>query len=99
MYRQPDFALPPEGDLAVVDADGTAVAVTVVDGTVHAIDDLCTHAQCSLSGGEVEDGAVVCPCHMGRFDLVTGKVLGGPPPAPVHVWRARMIDGVLELER
>jgi nitrite reductase/ring-hydroxylating ferredoxin subunit len=99
VHRVEGVELPAEGDLVAVQVDGTSVAVTVVDGQVHAVDDECTHMQCSLAGGEVEDGVVVCPCHFGRFDLTTGKVLGGPPEQPLHVWKAAVRDGVLELER
>ena len=99
MHRVEGVALPAEGELVAVQVGGASVAVTVVDGQVHAVDDECTHQQCSLAGGEVEDGALVCPCHFGRFDLRTGAVLDGPPDQPLHVWRAAVRDGVLELER
>ena len=92
-----DVELPAEGELTVVDVGGERVAVARLDGVVHAFDDACTHAQCSLSGGEVEDGAVVCPCHQGRFDLRSGAVLGGPPQVPLRIWQARVVDGGLEL--
>ena len=99
MIRVDDVALPAEGELIAVDADGAKVAVTVVDGTVYAVDDACTHQQCSLAGGEVEGRELVCPCHLGRFDLATGAVVSGPPPSPIGVWRATVRDGALELER
>jgi rieske iron-sulfur protein len=40
---------------------------------------VCTHAGCTVSR---RDGNVlVCPCHSGRYDPLSGaKVVGGPPP-------------------
>ena len=99
MHRVENVSLPAEGDLIAVDAGGTKVAVTVVDGTVYAVDDACTHQQCSLSGGDVEGRMLVCPCHAGSFDLASGAVVSGPPPAPIGVWKATFRDGTLELER
>ena len=98
-HRVEGFVPPADGALVGVDVDGGRVSVTCVGGTLLAVDDVCTHAQCSLSAGEVEDGAIVCPCHFGRFDLRTGAVLDGPPLRPIGVWRASLVDGVLELKR
>ena len=93
-----DFALPHEGELVAIDVEGTAVAVAVLDGEVHAFDDTCPHAGCSLAEGELEDDSVVCPCHFARFDIHTGRVVEGSTRTGVGVWAARFTDGTLELE-
>jgi len=92
------FSLPDEGELVAVDVDGTPVAVAVLDGEVHAFDDTCPHAGCSLSEGELEDQSVVCPCHFARFDITTGAVVEGPAAAGVGIWAATYSDGTLELQ-
>lgn len=49
------------------------------DGDWFASDDSCTHEQFSLgSESDLEDDEVVCPLHMARFDLRTGKALCFP---------------------
>lgn len=49
------------------------------DGDWFASDDSCTHEQFSLgSESDLEDDEVVCPLHMARFDLKTGKPLCFP---------------------
>ncbi len=93
-----DFALPDEGELVAVDVEGTPVAVAVLDGEVHAFDDTCPHAGCSLAEGELEDDSVVCPCHFSRFDITTGAVVEGSAKTGVGVWSARFRDGTLELQ-
>ncbi len=98
-HRVDGFDAPAEGDLTTVEVDGAEVGVTVVDGQVYAFDDECTHAACSLADGELEGGAVVCPCHFAKFDLKTGAVLDGPAMRPLGIWQARLVDGALELER
>lgn len=90
--------LPEEGELRAARVAGRSVVVTLVDGQPYAFDELCTHAQCSLLDGELEGKTVLCPCHLGQFDLTTGAVLAGPPPAPLTVHPVRMTGDMLELD-
>ena len=87
-----------EGELTAVDLDGAKIAVARVQGQLYAFQDACTHMQCSLSGGDLEAGCVVCPCHLGRFDVTTGAVVDGPPLEPLRTWPARLVDGLVELD-
>ena len=98
MHQIHGFTAPAPGDLTTVEVAGRKVAVTVEDGRAYAFDDACTHAQCSLSGGEVEDGAVICPCHFASFDISTGAVRTGPAKNALRCYRAQLTDGVLALE-
>ena len=45
---------------------------------VFALSDFCSHAEVSLSTGEVADGAIECWLHGSRFDLRTGEPSGPP---------------------
>lgn len=51
-------------------------------GGYAAFSKVCTHAGCMVAD---RDGDIlVCPCHSGRFDPVTGaQVVGGPAPRPL----------------
>ena len=76
-------------------ADGSPVEVAMVrdeDGVLHAISDICSHGQVSLSDGEVEGCTVECWLHGSRFDLRTGKPLALPAVRPVPVYPVT-IDG------
>ena len=92
------FSAPDEGELVAVDLDGARLAVTVLSGEVRAFDALCPHAGCSLVDGELDGGAVTCPCHFARFDISTGAVLGGPATSGVRVWPARLDGGTLVID-
>jgi len=61
-------------------------------GDIHAIDDTCSHANVSLSEGDVEDGEIECWLHGSRFDLRTGKPTGLPAVTPIKVYPVK-IDG------
>ena len=61
-------------------------------GDIHAIDDTCSHANVSLSEGEVEDCTIECWLHGSRFDLRTGEPTGLPAIIPIAVYPVK-IDG------
>lgn len=70
--------LEPGSTMTVEGATPVAVYRTE-DGEWFASDDSCTHEQFSLgSESDLEDEEVVCPLHMARFDLRTGKPLCFP---------------------
>jgi len=71
-----DFPTKSMKKVSVHDED---VLVANMDGRIYAITDTCTHRGCSLSEGTIEGDEVVCPCHGGRFELRTGKVVAPPP--------------------
>jgi nitrite reductase/ring-hydroxylating ferredoxin subunit len=73
------------------------VAVAMLTGELHAFDDTCPHAGCSLAEGELDGRTVVCPCHMATFDVTTGEVVDGPAPSGVTTWSVAVTDGALVL--
>jgi 3-phenylpropionate/trans-cinnamate dioxygenase ferredoxin subunit len=83
----------PDGRGVRVDAAGHRIAVFRVGDLVHALGDRCSHAEASLSEGEVCDGAVECPLHGSEFDLVTGEPGSFPATRPVDVYVTEVTDG------
>lgn len=94
----PATQAPAEGGLARYDVDGRPVAVANVGGELYAFDDTCSHKQCSLSQGDLEDTQVICPCHNGAFDVTTGEVTAPPPTEPVSTYRVRLEGDQLQIE-
>jgi 3-phenylpropionate/trans-cinnamate dioxygenase ferredoxin subunit len=75
----------PPGGKKLVEIDGRAIAVFNVEGTYHAIDDVCTHDGGPLAEGTLEGAEIRCPRHGARFDVRTGKALCLPAVEPVDV--------------
>ena len=67
----------PPGAARRVVLDGIEIALCNVAGELFAIDDVCSHAYASLSEGLLCDAEIECPLHGGRFDVRTGRALGG----------------------
>ena len=78
-----------------VEVDGTAVAVVRIGSDVYAIDDVCSHANVSLSGGEVwcDELELECPKHGSAFSLVTGQAMTLPATQPVAAYNATVVEG------
>ncbi|MFD0268510.1 bifunctional 3-phenylpropionate/cinnamic acid dioxygenase ferredoxin subunit [Streptomyces sp. NPDC127106] len=73
-----------------VELDGTPVSIVSTEGSVYAINDICSHANVSLSEGEVEDCMIECWLHGSAFDLRTGKPSGLPATRPVPVYPVKI---------
>lgn len=81
------------------EVNGVSVAVVRLGDDVYAIGDTCSHAEVSLSEGEVwaDEKSLECWKHGSRFDLVTGEPITLPATQPVPVFVARVVDGNVEV--
>lgn len=81
----------------LADHDDLQLAVFRVDGTLHCVDEMCTHADASLAFGWIADGCVACPWHGAEFDLCTGEAKSLPAVEAVKVYSVREKDGQIEV--
>ena len=81
------------------EVNGVPVAVVRLGDDVYAIGDTCSHAEVSLSEGEVwaDEKALECWKHGSRFDLLTGEPITLPATQPMPVFAARVVDGNVEI--
>ena len=76
---------------ALAEIDGRRVTlVRTEDGEVHCVDDTCTHANVSLSEGELDGCTLECWLHGSRFDVRTGEPSGPPAIIPIAVHTVRI---------
>mgnify|MGYP001619987537 CR=1 FL=1 len=82
------------GTKKTVMVGGKKIAIANVDGEFFAIDDTCTHEQCSLGTEGFLDGSVIiCGCHGAQFDVTDGKVLSLPAPTDVGSYETKVENG------
>jgi len=92
-YRVASVAELPDETMKRVEAGHTPVCLAhAEDGNFYAINDVCTHENFLLSGGELFDLQVECPQHGSRFNLQTGKVTGLPAVIPAKTYQVK-VDG------
>lgn len=73
-----------------IDLDGNKILIALINDNVFAVSDICTHAGCFLSDGDIKDNKVECPCHSGKFNLITGEALGGPVSKPIKIYDVKL---------
>jgi nitrite reductase/ring-hydroxylating ferredoxin subunit len=91
-----EAAFPAEGMFAAAVAGWQVLALRDETGAYRALNDRCTHQAARLSSGRVRRGAVMCPLHGARFDVDSGKCLGGAYP-DLRVFPLRVVDGAIEI--
>ena len=74
------------------------IAMFRIEDDVYAIGDRCSHAEASLSEGEIFDHEVECPRHGSEFDLETGEPKSLPATAAVPTYETVVEDGTVYLE-
>ena len=88
------------GSATRFDVLGRRVAVVRIGDDVYAIGDTCSHADVSLSEGEVwcDEKELECWKHGSAFSLVTGQPSTLPATQPVPVYVARVVDGMVQID-
>ena len=75
--------------------EGRSIAVVRINDAVYAIGDRCSHADVSLSEGEVlcDTKELECFKHGSAFSLVSGMPNTLPATQAVPVYAANVVDG------
>lgn len=80
----------PAGTTKKIEVDDVPVLLCNVEGSIYAIEDVCTHDGGELDQGRLEGACIECPRHGARFDVRTGAVLALPAVIPVPTYRVRV---------
>ena len=87
------------GEARRFDVDGHRICVVRIGDDVYGIGDRCSHADYSLSDGDVyvEEFEVECPKHGSAFSLTTGEPQSLPAVKPVPVYDVRRVGDDVEV--
>ena len=91
----------PAGEMLGVEAGGRQIAVFHLDdGTWAAMDNICTHAEATLTDGYLDGDVIECPLHAGRFEVRTGKAISPPVDIDLRTYPVRLegADVLLRVE-
>jgi 3-phenylpropionate/trans-cinnamate dioxygenase ferredoxin component len=69
------------------------LALARLDGKAYATSNYCTHLDCLLSSGKLQDDGIRCSCHNSVFDLETGDPVQPPATEPIRTYPVKEEDG------
>lgn len=83
------------------DIAGLKLSIIRIEDDVFALGDTCSHADFSLSEGDVDpyDKTVECFKHGAAFSVLTGEPQCLPATKPVAVHDVEVVDGVVYLNQ
>lgn len=82
------------GAVLVQSVAGVFLLSRTDDTTYSAIDAICSHESCTVTGAD--GSAYVCPCHGSRYDR-NGRVLQGPATAALRRFQTTVASGVVAI--
>ena len=80
----------PAGTTKTITVDDVPVLLCNVDGTIYAVEDVCTHDGGELDQGRLDGACVECPRHGARFDVRSGAATQLPAFEPVETHAVRL---------
>jgi 3-phenylpropionate/trans-cinnamate dioxygenase ferredoxin subunit len=83
----------PVGTMLMVQVDGTDILLVNVDGTIRAMQGVCSHEYFELDKGFLTGDTLTCALHLSRFDLETGEALDPPAELPLQVYGTEIEAG------
>ena len=88
----------PPGTMLRVQVDGTDILLVNHDGTVRAMQGICSHEYFELDQGFLTGDSLTCALHLSRFDLFTGEALDPPAELPLAQYPVVVEDGRILIE-
>jgi 3-phenylpropionate/trans-cinnamate dioxygenase ferredoxin subunit len=88
----------PVGTMLMVQVDDTNILLVNVDGTIRAMQGVCSHEYFELDRGFLTGDTLTCALHLSRFDLDTGEALDPPAELPLQIYPATVENGTIVLE-
>jgi Rieske Fe-S protein len=83
-----------DGAVLVESTAGVFLVARTSTSTFSAIDAVCTHEGCTITGAD--GGIYVCPCHGSRYNR-SGQVMAGPAQASLRRYATSFADGVVTI--
>jgi 3-phenylpropionate/trans-cinnamate dioxygenase ferredoxin subunit len=82
-----------EGQVKTFEIKDRPIAVARWQGSLFALDNICTHDGGNLGDGDLVKGQIQCPRHGARFDLQTGQVTRMPAVIGIEKYEIKIEDG------
>lgn len=80
----------PPGTMHPVEVGETKLMIVNIDGSLYAVNRICTHETADLSTGFLIGSVVTCPLHLSRFDVKSGGVENPPAEKPLATYKLKV---------
>ena len=80
-----------EDQIKILSSKDYQICITIHNSEVLAFEDVCSHDGESFDGGKIENGCIVCPRHMAKFDMKTGRAICMPAVEDIRTFPVRVI--------
>ncbi|MDA2962959.1 MAG: non-heme iron oxygenase ferredoxin subunit [Actinomycetota bacterium] len=81
-----------------IEKGGKDICVVRINDEVFAVDDTCSHANASLTEGDVDDFTIECWLHGAQFDLRTGEVVALPATDALKTYPVKIEGNLITVE-
>ncbi len=82
----------------MVQVDGADIVLVNHEGTIRAMQGICSHEYFELDKGFLTGDSITCALHLSRFDLATGEALDPPAELPLAMYPVTVVDGRVLIE-
>jgi len=85
----------PLGKIKEYKINNIHIAIAHSQNQFFAFSALCTHAQCPLAAGQLDQDQITCPCHGSKFNLKTGEVLALPAVTSLKIYLLKVENNTI----
>jgi 3-phenylpropionate/trans-cinnamate dioxygenase ferredoxin component len=85
------------GTMTMTHVDDVDILLVNPDGTIRAMQGLCSHEYNPLDEGELEGTTLTCSLHFSVFDARDGSVLRGPAGQPLVTYPVEIVGDRINL--
>jgi 3-phenylpropionate/trans-cinnamate dioxygenase ferredoxin subunit len=85
------------GERCVFEIEGRTVLLLKIGNELFAVSNRCTHLDYPLDTGRLIGCELMCRKHGARFDLRTGRALGGPAVRRLEIYPTRINGADIEI--
>jgi len=80
----------PLGQMKAFSVDEEPIVICNVDGDFYACQDMCSHQELPLDGGQLTGCVLTCPWHGATFDVTNGAALSMPAVSPIVTYPVKV---------